>query len=48
MRLAPLRMSGPSRSHPLAELPHRYLTTRDSYVALITDRLAACVAMPGL
>ena len=48
MSLAPLRMSVPSRSYPLAVLAHQYPTTRDSYAPLIADLLAAGVATLGL
>ena len=48
MSLAPLRMSVPRRSYPLAALAHLYATTRDSYAPLTADRLAAGVATLGL
>jgi hypothetical protein len=46
--LAPLRMSVPGRSYPLAVLAHLCATTRDSYAPLTADRLAAGLATLGL
>lgn len=47
MNPAPLRMSVPGRSYPLAVLGHQYPTTHDSYAPLIADLLAAGVAALG-
>jgi len=46
--LAPLRMSVPGRSYPLAVLAHQYPTIRDSHASLTADRIAAGVATLGL